>query len=612
MPFPSCVQQAVIEHRGPPLVIVAGPGTGKTRTLVERMISLLAEDQSREVSFITFTRTSRADTRAKLEQLLGEAALGDTELLLPRTSTLHGYAKSLVHRRSVIVGRRSTFSVLIEDKGERDILLDELSQDLALSVGIGGLGEGLACFRRTGEWPRDFSASGAERIQISLGYEESLRFYNTFDMEGLVIAASIILADAADALPALYLQVDEYQDLNPIEHKFIELAASHPDSQVAVVADDAQSIYGFRHANPQGVRTLWELPYWEKIRLADCHRLPSHILNAAQALVRNECYLGALNPVPDDGRKILTLQCTKSELQIEAVAKHIHQFESTAKSSSGQPLTFKDFLVLCPTGSFVDSTAEALADRFTLPVRKASKASIPDDYWRLLLILRMLHSRDSLALRQWLPLVGLDPAEITGIRRHAMNMDQDLYAYCAKLSDPRVIQVYSAVARLRGSLMDLASFQQALQEFPGLSLEEGIVADLVSSFVEESEVLLTSGALIHFIRAKFGVIESESDIPDEDAVLVTTFHSAKGLEAEYVFIMWMNSSFMPMADRDVREERRVLYVAMTRAKTDVILTFHEVFDRDSSRLLGQAAMSRFLHEIAGHLKMKRITAKDLR
>lgn len=612
MPFPSDEQRAVIEHRGRPLVVVAGPGTGKTRTLVARMIGLLAEDQSREVSFITFTRTSRSDTRARLESALGGTVLQQPQLVSPRSSTLHTYAKSLVHRYAAVIGRESNFSVLIEDKGEKDLLLDELLQDLGLDTNNHSLCKGLTCFRSTGAWPPGLEVPLAERYRIVEHYEQLLCFYNTFDMEGLVLSASIILTDAADALPPLYLQVDEYQDLNPMDQRLVKLAASHPHSQVVVVADDAQSIYGFRHANFQGVRVLWDSPDWDGGRFPDCHRLPAHVLNAAQALIADQGYLGALNPKPDDGRRILTLRCTTSELQIEAVAQHVHRLKSTRENRDGEPLAYGDFLVLCPTNNLVSHTAQALGDRFDVPARTPTKASIPDDLWRLLLVLRMLHFQDSLALRQWLPLVGFSEEETTAIRRDAMNKGRSLYTYGAERSDPRVVQVYSAIERLRDSLTNIGTFVQVIYEFPGLSVREDVLLDVVSLLEMEDGAPPSAGWLIHSIYEKFGLVESEPDVPDEDSVLVTTLHRAKGLEAEYAFCVWLNASFMPMAGRDVAEERRVLYVALTRAKMDVILTFYEVFDTINECLLRNEAMSPFLHEIRDHLAIDRVTARDLR
>lgn len=612
MPFPSDEQRAVIEHRGKPLLVVAGPGTGKTRTLVARMIALLAEDQSREVSFITFTRTSRSDTRARLESALGETVLGSAQLLFPRSSTLHTYAKSLVHRYAAVVGRQANFSVLIQDKGEKDLLLDELLQDLGLDTSVHDLCRDLACFRCTGAWPAGLELPLAERCRIVERYEQLLRFYNTFDMEGLVLSANIILTDAAHALPPLYLQVDEYQDLNPMDQRLVELAASHPHAQVVVVADDAQSIYGLRHANFRGVRVLWDSPRWDRVRFRDCHRLPAHVLNAAQALIANQGYLGALDPKPDDGRRILTLRCTTSDLQIEAVAQHVHRLKSTGQNRDGEPLAYRDFLVLCPTGNLASHTAQKLADKFDVPTRTPAKASIPEDLWKLLLVLRMVHFEDNLALRQWLPLVGFSDEEITAIRRDAMNKGRSLYTYAAGMADPRVVQVYSGIERFRDCRTDVGTFAQAIHEFPGLSVAEDVLLDVVPLLQMEGGAPPSVGRLIRSIYEKFGLVESEACVPDEDSVLVTTLHSAKGLEAEYAFCTWLNASLMPMADRDPAEERRVLYVALTRARQDVILTFHEVFDVTARCLLRNEAMSPFLHEISDHLAIARVAAKDLR
>ena len=104
MSFPNEEQRRVIEHNGRPLVVVAGPGTGKTSTIVARMERLLKENPNREVSFITFTRSSRRDTERKFKDTVGKQALTEAQFVFPRVSTLHTYAKSIVHKYAKTVG----------------------------------------------------------------------------------------------------------------------------------------------------------------------------------------------------------------------------------------------------------------------------------------------------------------------------------------------------------------------------------------------------------------------------------------------------------------------------------------------------------------------------
>ena len=613
MPFPSREQQTVIEHRGQPLVVVAGPGTGKTRTLVGRMIRLLSEDPTREVSFITFTRMSRRDTQRRIVDVLGMSVSEETVFGFPRTSTLYTYAKNLVHRYATRIGRNPNFSVLVEDKGETALLLEELVSDLGLQLDTKSIRKGILCFCSTNSWPVNFPASPSERILIMKHFETLLLFYNTFNIEGLVVATRKILEDSTDVLPPLYLQVDEYQDLNPNDQQLIQLIASHHSSQVVVVGDDAQSIYGFRHANYEGIKALWDSPVWERVSFSDCHRLPAHIQNVARALIANEEYVGNLNPRPDDGRRVLTFQCTDSNVQMFAVGKIIMDLKSNGQNQEGQPLSYKDFIVLCPGANFVNLIATALQDQLEIPTKPQKRESIPDDYWRLLLVLRMLHSEDSLALRQWLPLAGLTKPEVTKIRCEAMQKCESLYSYCAKLADPRIRGIYDSIARLRDSKDDFVNFCRVLGEFPNLSIQEQVLLDMMQRIEGATREPVAIGFVIRAIYEKFGLLEteSESDMPEDDKVLVTTLHRAKGLESEYVFVTWMNSKYMPMPNRDAREERRVLYVALTRAKQDVILTFHEIFDSNEHRRLRDEAMSPFLQEIRDHLDIKRISKKDV-
>jgi DNA helicase-2/ATP-dependent DNA helicase PcrA len=612
MPFPSPEQQSVIDHRGRPLVVVAGPGAGKTRTLIERMIALLREDPNREVSFVTFTRTSRRDTGTRIQSVLDASVLEDTEFVFPRTSTLHTYAKSLVHRYARRIGWSPDFSVLVEDKGETALVLDELMSDLGLRLDARLACRHIECFRSTSNWPVGFAATSSERIQILEHFEYLLRFYDTFDIEGLVVAACKILRDFGD-VPPLYLQVDEYQDLNLSDQQLVQLAASHPQSQVVVVGDDAQSIYGFRHANYEGIRALWDSPDWDHVSFLDCHRLPAHIQRAARALVGSEGYLGRLNACQDDGRRVLTFQCTTAKVQMEVVGKIIADLKSTGQNQDGRPLSYKDFIVLCPGASFVNLIAAALGNLFGIPTRQQKRESIPDDYWRLLLVLRMLDSQDSLALRQWLPLSGLNEDEIIRIRREAMQRGDSLYSHCATLTDQRIRDIYDALSRLRSAGGDPISFHRLLAAFPNLSIHERTLSDMGLTIDGVNREPVAVGLAVRCIYERFGLLdlESESDLPEDDKVLVTTLHSAKGLESEYVFVAWMNAKYMPMPNRDVREERRVLYVALTRARRDVIVTFHEIFNPSRHRLLSDEAMSPFLQEVRDHLNIKRVRKSDV-
>jgi DNA helicase-2/ATP-dependent DNA helicase PcrA len=612
MAFPSKEQRFVIEHRGHPLVVVAGPGTGKTQTLVARMIDLLKDDSSRNVSFITFTRTSRRDTWQKIEEALGKGVLEETEVQVPRISTLHAYSKWIVHRYSAKIGRNGNFTILIEDKGEKALLLKELISDLSLQLEIQQLNEGIKCFRSTNKWSSDFKATPSECDQILKYFDSLLFFYNTFDIEGLVATACKILEDSTITLPSIYLQIDEYQDLNPSDQRFVKLIASNRDSQVVVVGDDAQSIYGFRYANYNGLRDLWESPDWKSIPFLDCHRLPAHVQNAAQALIGNEGYLGCnLKPRPDEGRKILTLQCTKNELQLNCIAKLISNFKVSKRKKDGQPLTYKDFMVLCPTSGFVKIIANKLQSEFNIPTKQQYKASIPEDHWKLLLILRMLYSEDSLAFRQWLPFAGFSWSEISSIRREAMKRNRSLYDYCRILDDVRVKDVYNALNNLKSNLNNFVEFRKALLKFPNLFVQEELFPEIGLTIDEANQKPRSIVSVINFIYEKFGLIESEADIPEEDKVLVATLHSAKGLEAEFVFVTHMNSKFMPLPIRDSKEEIRVFYVALTRAAQDVILLFHEVFDQSCQRLLCEEAMSPFLLKIKDFLNVKRVRKKDI-
>lgn len=608
---PTPKQSTVIDQRGRPLVVVAGPGTGKTRTIVERMIKLLQENPNRVVSFITFTRTSRRDTDKKLREAVDQKHVGIAHKNFPRVSTLHRFAKSLVHRYAASLGRTENFSVLVTRQGEKNIVLSEVVEDLNVTLDHKELDRAITQFRATGTWPADPQLTESQRMGVIKAFDFLLKFYDTFDMEGLVSTACEILERGASDLPPVLLQVDEYQDLNPKDQELVRLVSAAKSSQVVVVGDDAQSIYSMRHAHPDGIRELWESKEWDRVPLRKCHRLPPHIRRAAYSLIKDRGYLGAqVTPPDDDGKRLVTLQCTTSALQIKAVAAHIRWLSENAKKLDGSPLAYRDFLVLCPTNTLVNQTASELTDTYGIPSQKRS-VFIPDDVWRLLLVLRMVSDSDSLALRQWLEVVGLSRRKIRAIRTQAIGSGQSLYDYCSGLPDKTVANIFRSVERVRQAIIDPLQFRQTLLDFPSLGVAED-VRILIDEMVQYSPSV---GRMITHAYERYGVIDAEGesdDMSDEDKVLVTTMHSAKGLEAEFVFIMWLNYWLVPSQGRDPLEEERVFYVALTRTRQDVILTFHERYDSHNHRRLTHEAMSPFLNSIANHLDVRRVTASDLR
>lgn len=429
-------------------------------------------------------------------------------------------------------------------------------------------------------------------------------------MEGIVWSACEILTRGAENLPPVFLQVDEYQDLNPIDQKLVGLASASQSSQVVVVGDDAQSIYGFRHANPAGIHDLWTSGDWIHESLDECHRLPPHILLAANALVKDRNYLGAQVNLPEpDDNAVLTLRCTKSHLQGGAIAKQIASFRRSSEVT-GAALSYRDFMVLCPNKMQVGKIAQQLEAK-SIPVKTAQGKAMAESVRDFVLLLRLLLGRDSLALRQWLVLAGLGYQEVRALRRQAQKEERSLFDLCEEQQEVRVIRIFEGLQRLRYSQLDPGKFRDALGSFPGLTFDDAFweVAD------EALVHLPFYGKMIAHIRQVHGILEQEHGVDvdeTEDSVLVATMHSSKGLEAEIVFIPWMNDGFMPTAGRDVLEEERVLYVALTRAKRDVVFLFFEKYDTKSKTYLRTEAMSPFLKAIQEYLHIKRVRAEDLK
>lgn len=599
-------QERVVNFEGSRLLVVAGPGTGKTRTIIDRMVRLLAENPERLVSLLTFTRASSNDTRKIVKAAVGGDAVGDSQI--PRISTLHTFATSLVRRYAQFLELQSDFSVVADD-GEKEILFTDVLEDTDITLSTKELAEAVKCYRSTDEWAEDDSLSSSQRLAAIKVFERLLHFYNALDFEGTVWEARRLLSQPNISIGPLLLQVDEYQDLNPVDQRLVHLAGSMAGSQVVVVGDDAQSIYSRRHAHFRGLRELWNSPEWETVKFRTCFRLPPHVLRAANALIKSRGYLGADVDLPqDDGTRVTTLQCSDENIQLRAIAEKISQLKEEKKTSDGKMLRYGDFMILCPIPSKAKKAQSTLMD-LGIPARLHPGPGVPDSVRDLLLVLRMV-MRDNLALRQWLPHAGLPQTVMTSVRRDAMAGDQTLFDYCSKVDDPVIRSVLAAVEEIRKHLVDdPGEFAKHLGRFPGLSPDQEVRA-----LIDELAVHVPAvGRMRREILERFGAVDrDDSDVEDDhrNEVLITTLYSAKGLEAEFVFVSWMNSQYFPSGRTDPEEAERLLYVALTRAKQDVFLTFHEEYH--GKKRIYREAMSPLLQSISDHLEITVVRAPDLK
>lgn len=610
--FPNDKQRLVLNHRGKPLIVVAGPGTGKTTTLVKRMIQILKADPNTPVALITFTRLSRRTSDRDIKKDVAEASEEIPGTDIPRVATVHTFAKSLVHTFISDSGLDPHFHILLDNLGEVDLIVSEVLSDLGLKLEPGPIKEMISAQRDSQELKPVLGLEATKALEVIYHFDQLCTYYNSLDMQSLVLEATKMIQADPRRLTPLYLHVDEYQDLNVADQRFVAALASTPERQVVAVGDDAQSIYGFRHAHHTGIGQLFQDASWDRVQFDESIRMSIPIRRASQALLAksSETYLSraVLDPSSPTDKKVPLVMFTKSEVELQAVVGRVQYLKDHGVGRKGQPLRWQDFMILSPNSKTVDRFVRCLADH-RVPVRIKKKEKLTAADKKMLLALRLMGHDDSLALRQCLELAGCELAELTLWRYEARKNNQRLFEYLRKIQSDAT-DIIRAIDNARTQCEDPDSFLRSIESLPGLSNtpEALSLRGLTKEALGDGPVSI--GRVTKELYERLGVLDPESDITDEDKVLVTTIHSAKGLEAEVVFLVQMNAGLMPQIDKDLEEQRRLLYVAMTRAKTELTISFLErsVPVGQGWKHLKREAASPFLLDIADELREEVVAA----
>jgi DNA helicase-2/ATP-dependent DNA helicase PcrA len=630
-------QRTAVTHRGGPLLVIAGAGSGKTRTLASRVAWLVDQGTAADrILLLTFTRRAAGDMVRRAGGLIADRSTGRVW-----GGTFHSIANRLLRRHGIAVGVEPNYTVL--DQADGEALFGVLRTEL-------GLAEGRTRFPRKETIAAVYSRTVNEQAQLDdilrqrfpwcqehgdelrsifRAYRDRKREHNVLDYDDLLLYWWALLdSPATGAVCGLFdhVLVDEFQDTNRIQGSIL-MRLCGVEGNLTVVGDDAQAIYAFRAASIDNIRDFADdYSRVTVVPLEDNYRSTPQILGAANDVMSqsSEVYPKQLRATRPDGPVPDLVTCFDEAAQSDWVCDTV-----LAHREAGIPL--RDQAVLVRTGHHSDGLELELARR-RIPFVKygglkfLEAAHVKD----LLALLRILDNpRDQLAWHRALDAIpGVGPATAVRLlgevsaRTEADGLDA-LTAFC------------SLAPRLSGDAAEpFAELQRALRDARGTVDREPPPVEQVDRLLpfctmvfernyDDAAVRLGDveqlGAMAgqYATRSRF-LTELTLDPPvstsdlagaphlDDDFLVLSTIHSAKGGEWRAVFVIHAADGNIPsdMALGEpggVEEERRLLHVALTRAKDHLHVSFpqrfyHRRFSGDDRH--SYAPLSRFLSPVA--------------
>ena len=617
------VQQQAVLHGDGPLLILAGAGSGKTRTLTHRVAHIIDERavEPWRILAVTFTNKAAAEMRERLEKLLGADRL-------PWVSTFHAACVRILRREIEALGFTKTFTIYDDRDTER--LVKEVLADLRIPEGTltpRQAGHYIDGAKNKGLTPTEYARRDDHEHMAAVyrRYQERLQRANALDFGDLLLLTTRLFQEHPAVLDRyrnrfLHVLVDEYQDTNAVQYRLTNLLASQ-HRNLCVVGDDDQSIYRWRGAEIANILDFErDYPDVVTIRLEQNYRSTASILDAAGAVVARNARRKGKTLWTDNprGDKVAVAPLADDLEEARFVAREIERLLAG-------PWARRDLAILYRTNAQSRSVEEALV-RHRIPyvmiggVKFFARAEVKD----VLAYLRVLvNPADSLSTKRIIntPARGIGPGTVERIAE----LDEEaggLLAAC-RLALERELLKPQQGERVRGFSAMIDGFRARLSEmsYPqltarlieesgyGPALREDGSAEARERLQNLDELLKgmeESAAMGRSLEEYLEQVALVSDIDawdgGADRVTLMTLHSAKGLEFPVVFMVGMEEGLFPHArvdDSDIEEERRLCYVGMTRAMKRLILT-HAL----RRRVYGDVQMnprSRFIDEIPPEL-----------
>jgi len=610
-----------------PLLVIAGAGSGKTRMLTYRIAHML-ECGIKEESILALTFTNKAAAE------MGERIRSLTGLKLKKltTTTFHSFGMGVLKQYIQYLGFKNNFTIY--DTNDRTALIKEVIQNLDYVVESFDLYELSALFSDIKTKRKVFGPNASDKIRgLYLEYEKHLKAYNAVDFDDLIMKPLDLFEKKPEVLEALrsrftHILVDEFQDTSLSQYRMVELLASK-SRNLCVVGDDDQSIYSWRGANYENL-VMFERDFPERleIKLERNYRSSGTILEAANSLIVNNQMRKEKKLWTDSGKgsSIRLIHPAHDEEEASVIADEI------LLKHKKNDLPFSDFGVLVRTNSLL-ATLEAKFVERGIPTQVTGGQSFFDrkEIRDILSYLKVMANQDddvNLLRVINTPRRGIGRTTLEKMRKVADDHKCSLYSALALMAVATDGQIKEGMQKALKRFYDMIEsyhhdlFQAGSKRsfvLRNLVQEIGYKAYLEGEHPEHEAIVAFKMKGIDFLCDRLSKWERNpentrasifdflnrvslagKEDPDEEnagKIALMTIHASKGLEFDTVYLAGVEDQYIPHAraieenPASIDEERRLFYVAITRARRELVISSCEK-RRDVASL-----PSRFLEEI---------------
>jgi ATP-dependent DNA helicase Rep len=616
-------QRQAVLHVDGPLLVLAGAGSGKTRVIVEKIAHLVTSGRmpARRIAAITFTNKSAREMRERVaRRIKGDAADGLT------VSTFHALGLKLLQIEHAKLGLKRGFSIFDADDSNaqvKDLLAPGTKPDA-----IDAIRNLISRAKNAGLSPEQATAEARsarehEAASVYTRYQQRLSTFNAVDFDDLIRLPVQLLEADEDCVAAWrerigYLLVDECQDTNDAQYRLLKAIAG-PKGDFTCVGDDDQSIYAWRGANPDNLLQLGsDYPQLKIIKLEQNYRCSNRVLRAANALIAHNPHEHPKTLWSDqaDGERIRVWECKDHAHEAEKVAAEI-QFQAQKTAAP-----WSDFCILF-RGNFQSRALEKALQLLRVPYHLTGGTAFLDRG----------EVKDAMA---WLRLVANpddDAAFLRAVQSPKREVGATTLAKLAELAQHAHLplsraaesigmlkQLAPRAANALGGFVDiLRGLRQDAAQLPPAELvrrlneRSGLLAMLRSQCKDEATFQRRRANLDELadwfdgprtsgpgeLAAALALLSHADKGDAGNQVRLMSLHAAKGLEFRYVFIVGVEDGVLPheasLEEGRLDEERRLLYVGITRAKEQLWLSHAREAQKWGDRL--RLHPSRFLDEL---------------